>query len=75
MTDPAINALDRRGVVTHPYMIFSEICDAGHVHVRGGYVSTAPVLPGEDYEDDKIMVHGTTGEIFRTTSELTFSLN
>lgn len=75
MEDPAAIQLDRRGVPTHTYMIFSSICDAGHVHVRGGYVSRAPVLPGEDYEDEKIMVHGTTGEIFRTTSDLVFSLN
>lgn len=75
MADPAAIQLDRRGVITQPYMTFTQQCDAGHLHVRGGYISEDPVMPWEDWTDEKILVHGGTGEIFRTVSEITFSLN
>lgn len=74
-TDPVAIQLDRRGVITRPYMTFTQFCDENHMHVRGGYVSTDEVMPWEDWSDEKILVHGGTGEIFRTVVELVLSLN
>lgn len=75
MADPVAIQLDRRGVVTQPYMIFTQRCDENHLHVRGGYISEDPVMPWEDWSDEKILVHGSTGEIFRTVNEIVLSLN